>query len=228
MENHYTAQSSRLLTYFNWVMKRLRSSFADEFGDALANEIIEKSSFEFEKILPELPYIGGRENLFTPILIASGGMLAISRVMKTYSKTAEEMFIVFYTAIDKIYNLLPRILMQLFGRLFLSRYGGIGLLRRQANKSQELRYPDDWVFTVVEGDGEDFDWILEYSECAVVKFWEKQGANDLMPYCSFGDIAMSRALGLGMECATLGEGSDTCVAKLKRGRETQMRDWIPV
>ena len=227
MENYYTAQSSRLLTYFNWVMKRLRSYFADEFGDALANEIIEKSSFEFEKILPELPYIGGRENLFTPILIASGGMLAISRVMKGYGKTAEEMFIVFYTTIDKISNLLPKIFMRLFGRMFLSRYGGIRFLRRQAAKSQALRYPDDWVFTITEGEGEDFDWILEYSECAVIKFWEKQGANDLMPYCNFGDIAMSRALGLGMESATLGEGFDICVAKLKRGRETQIRDWIP-
>jgi hypothetical protein len=228
MENYYTAHSSRLMVYFNWVMKRLQSSFADEFGATLTNEIIRNSSLEFEKILPEIPNIGGRENLFTPILIASGGMLAISRVLHAYSKSAEEMFIIFYTAIDKIYNLLPKIFMRLFGLLFMSRYGGIRVLRRQATRSQELQYPDDWVFTVIEGDGKDFDWALEYSECAVIKFWEKQGAKDLMPYCNFGDIAMSRALGLGMECTTLGEGFDKCVAKLKRGRETQMRDWIPV
>jgi hypothetical protein len=118
--------------------------------------------------------------------------------------------------------------MRLFGRVFLSRYGGIGVLRRLAERSQERRYPEDWVFTVVEGDRVENDWIIEYTECAVIKFWESQGAHDLMPYCNFGDIAMSRTLGLGMQSATLGEGCDSCVAKFKYGRRTETRDWIPV
>lgn len=228
MENYYLVQSPRLLRYFDWVMMRLRSSFVVEFSDDLADEILEKSRIEFEKIIPEFPYIGGMSNIFTPILIAAGGMLAISRVMKAVNKAPEEMFVIFYNAIDKLYNLLPKFIMRLIGRMFLSRYGGIAILLRQAARSQERRYSEDWLFNVTKGDGEDFDWALEYNECAVIKFWEAQGANDLMPYCNFGDLAMSRALGLGMESATIGEGRETCIAKLKLGRETETRDWLPI
>jgi hypothetical protein len=227
MQETYRTASPRLMRTFNWVLRRLRSSFAAEFGEHLADEITNQSGAEFQKILPQIPYIGGLQNPFTPILYVSGGMLAISRVMKANGKTAEEMFVVFHKAIDRLYRFLPNVVMRLFGRVFLSRHGGIGVLRRIATRSQKRLYPEDWVFTVVEGDGENFNWKLEYTECAVIKFWMKQGANDLMPYCNFGDMAMSRALGLGMQSATLGEGCESCVAELKYGRETETRAWIP-
>lgn len=225
MNDYYTAQSPRLVKYFDWINKRLRLYYAAEFGEEVADEIIANSPVQFEALLSEIPYIGGMKNLFTPILIASAGMLAISRVLKVRGRTAEEMFVVFHKAIDKMYNRLPKFVMRLFGHLFLSRYGGKRLFQRLAARSQECQYPADWVFQVVEGAGEDYDWGIEYAECAVIKFWEAQDAYDLMPYCNFGDIAMSKALGLGMESATLGEGCEICVARFKFGRETQMREW---
>jgi hypothetical protein len=227
MQEPHSTPAPRSIRTFNWVVRRLRSTFAAEFGDDLADEIMDRSGAEFQEILPLIPYIGGIKNLYTPILYASGGMLAIARVMEANGKTAEDMFVVFYKAIDRLYRLLPKFIMRFFGRIFLSRYGGIGVLRRMAARSQKRMYAEDWVFTVDEGDGENYDWRLEYSECAVIKFWARQGAHDLMPFCNFGDMSMSRALSLGMQSATLGEGCETCVAELKYGRETETRAWIP-
>lgn len=226
MEKTYTTQSTKLLRYFNWINKILKSYYIADFGEEIADEILEKSPVEFEALIPLLPDVGGKDNLFTPVLIASGGMLAIARVLETRNINAKEMFIVFSKAIDKLYNFLPKFIMRILGRLFLSKFGGVRILRKQAARSQERKYPADWVFEVVEGDGEEFDWMIEYYECAVIKFWEGQEAYDLMACCNFGDMAMSKALGLGMESATLGEGCETCVAKLKYGRETETPAWI--
>ncbi len=228
MNDYYTAQAPRLFKYFDWVMKRLKSYFTAEYGDALTDEIIGKSRTEFKAIIPELPFVGGRENLFTPIVIAAGGMLAISRGMKVHGKASQEMFVIFHKAIDRSYSRFPRLVSRSLGSLMLNKYGGMRLLQKQATRSQKQQYPDDWVFTVTEGTGEDFDWAIEYRECAVIKFWRAQGAIDLLPYCNFGDIAMSKAWGLGMELTSIGEGFETCVAKFKRGRATEARDWMLV
>lgn len=227
MNDYYTAQASRLLWFLDWIMRRLRPYLAAAYGDDLADEIVTASRPEFEAILPELPYVGGYENLFMPIVIASGGMLAIYRAMHRHGKTAEEMFVIFCQLGTEALDRMPGLATRLMGRLMLGKYGGKWVLSRLAARSQKRRYPGDWVFTVIEGDGKEFDWGVEYTECAVVKFWQDQGAEELLPYCNFGDILMSRAWGMGMEVSTPGEGCETCVARFKRGRETQMRDWMP-
>lgn len=228
MDNYYTGHAGRLLWFYDVLMKRVRRHMVKEYGGELADRIIAEGRQRFEAILPEIPYIGGlRENTLTFVLIFTGLWIAVYRVMESYGKSAEEMAVTFYKTFARMYNMPPRFMSRLIGRVMLSRFGLVGGIQKLAKRSQERKYPGDWVFTMKQGDGEEYDWITEYTECGAVKFLKAQGADALLPYCNFSDIAMSKAFDMGMEVCSLGEGCETCVAHFKLGRETPLRDWIP-
>ena len=93
-------------------------------------------------------------------------------------------------------------------------------MRKAASKSQERAHPADWVFSFVEGDGEEFDWGIDFTECRIVKFFRAQGAGELAPYLCLGDFPISDAFGTGLiRNTTIAEGGDRCDFRFKRGRE---------
>ena len=99
--------------------------------------------------------------------------------------------------------------------------------RQRAARSQERRYPDDYVYAFVAGDGEAFDYGYDFSECAAQKFYRAQGAEEFLPYYCFLDFAWSRVLGLGLSRSmALSEGCALCNHRFKRGRETLV-EWPP-
>jgi hypothetical protein len=59
----------------------------------------------------------------------------------------------------------PRFLRRLFGSMTFSRRY-IRRLRKRAAESHQRRYPGDYAYTFVEGDGETFDHSADYLECA--------------------------------------------------------------
>ena len=71
-------------------------------------------------------------------------------------------------------------------------------LRAQAARSQERQYPGDWVFTFVEGDGQEFDYGLDFTECGICKYYHAQGADELTPYLCLMDGVVSKSFGLGL------------------------------
>lgn len=98
--------------------------------------------------------------------------------------------------------------------------------------TQLRRYPGDWVADYLEGDGGEFDYGLDITECGICKFYHQQGADELAPYLCLSDYVLSDALGRGLvRCQTLAEGDPVCDFRFKRGRETYvepLRDgWPP-
>jgi hypothetical protein len=71
-----------------------------------------------------------------------------------------------------------------FSRWFAER------LQKRAKSSQERRYPGGYVFAFIEGDGLDFDYGIDYIECASCKFLNEQDAPELIPYvCAVDKVA---------------------------------------
>jgi hypothetical protein len=104
--------------------------------------------------------------------------------------------------------------------------------REQAAESQKRQYPGDWVFTFVEGDGKEFDYGLDFTECGICKLYHAQGADELTPYLCLMDDVVSKAFDRGLvRHKTLAEGADVCDFRYKAGRETfvyPLRDgWPP-
>ena len=103
------------------------------------------------------------------------------------------------------------------GWYYMSRYNR-RRSRQKAALSQERRYPGDWVREHVEGDGDVFEWGMDYTECGIVKFLRSQGADELAPYLCLTDYALFGALGIELtRTMTLAEGYEKCDFRFKRG-----------
>ena len=62
---------------------------------------------------------------------------------------------------------------------------------------------------------------LVFDECAVNKFYDAQGVEELKPYCNFFDVTYSRLMGMGVDATqTIGLGCEKCTLCYKHGRET--------
>ena len=94
-----------------------------------------------------------------------------------------------------------------------------------AMRSQQRRYPLDWVQTVFRGDGRDFDIGVNYTECGLMKYFASLGMPELAPYPCRVDFPTARAEGTGLaRTSTLAEGGKVCDFRYKQGRETT-RGW---
>lgn len=212
---YYLQNREKLLAEHRKMAQAGRAYAAERYGATFADRLVRESLAEFERLLPELPYIGGKQNPLTGNLISSAGALAVYRVMQRHGKTVEETGGLLYRLMEAWIQRYPRLVRYLMGRYYLS-----WLSQRQSRKrsalSQERRYPDDWVRVHVDGDGQDFEWGVDYLECGIVKFLRSQGAAELAPYLCLTDYALLGALGIELKrTMTLAEGGGKCDFRFK-------------
>lgn len=218
-DDYYTSRKSQLLKDFDRSVERTKGILS-RYGGDLTDTMIREARQEYEALIPQLPYVGGKQP-FTQFIIATGWYLTIYRVLKAHGKTIEEIGKIIYEVTEAFLNAYPRFLRRLLGGMGFSRIYLRGL-RKRAAESQKRRYPGDWVYTFVDG-GKGFDYGVDYTECGVVKFLDEQGASELAPYVCPVDILYSQALGWGLvRTMTLAEGYDKCDFRFKKGGETRV------
>jgi hypothetical protein len=189
------------------------------FGKDRASLLIENIRQEYEILALEMPDIGGEENMFTEWLIYGVYYLAVYRVLTAEGQTVEEVGKAIYDTFKAMADY-PRELIQLVGSFkYNQKY--VSRLREAVEKTQERRYPGDWVATFVEGDGEEFDYGIDIVECGICKYYRSQGAEELTPYMCLSDFVVSDAFERGLvRYKTLAEGDDVCDFRYKKGRES--------
>ena len=77
LENYYISQKSKLLRNFDKASKSVKRVLTLRYGDDLTDSIVQNARKEFEAVIPELPYIGGKKNMMTIFLIESAYCLAL-------------------------------------------------------------------------------------------------------------------------------------------------------
>jgi hypothetical protein len=117
---------------------------------------------------------------------------------------------------------IPVVVRRLIGYLWFSPWF-LRRLKKRATESQARTYPGGYVLTFVEGDGHNFDYGIDYTECASCKFLSAQGASELAPYVCAVDRIASEMLGWGLcRTMTIAQGGDTCDFRFKRGGKTSI------
>jgi hypothetical protein len=221
-QGYYEARRDRLLRGFDRVARRAQPSIARYHGAEVAEGVIPDARAEFERLIPELPYIGGWRNVFTPIMVISGWMIALLRAMEARGASAEDAVRVCAEVSDGYLRGVPGFVLRLAGRIGFTRPLR-ALLESQARRSRARRYEADFVYSVQQDGGDGF--ALVFDECAVNKFLDAQGADELKPYCNFFDVSYSRLMGMGVDASeTIGLGCETCSLRYKHGRETEVPD----
>ena len=97
------------------------------------------------------------------------------------------------------------------------------LAKRWQIRSHQGRYPEASIVEYIEGDGEEFDYGIDYIECAVCKYLWAEKAFELAPYSCAIDKPVSELMGWGLtRLKTLAEGYPRCEFRFKKGGETNV------
>lgn len=194
---------------FERVLNRDTGSLDQRFGPAEAAVMRQEMRDEYRSLLPQIPYIGGRRNPWSSNLAAAVWALAVHRVVVRHGGGAQDTGKV---ADDYARNTVARIPRPLRRQLLRPRKARA---QRMAVRSQQRRYADDWVVDFVDGSGQPFDFGLDVTECAIVKFLHVQGADELAPWMCAPDYVFFQGAGVGMaRTKTLAWGCDRCDFRL--------------
>ena len=224
-DDYYTSQKEKLLRDFGRA-KRFSKVLALHVDDQSTSAIIQETRQEFERLIPKIPYIGGKVNNLTQDLIDCTMLLALYQVLKREGFRIEEIGKMVIEMEQRRVHSYPRFILKLLGKVIHSPLGK-NRLKKAADKSQEGRYPGGWVSVYIEGDGEEFDFGIDYLECGLCKFYHQQGADEFTPYlCQFDYVQQSAMRAGFFRSMTLAEGAERCDFRWKRGSETRA-GWPP-
>jgi plasmid stabilization system protein ParE len=216
--DHDPGLADKLLRSYDRDVRRLFPLLAERFGRDRAEQLNARIREAFAASIPRLPYIGGRSNPLTENLHGAARFIAMWRVLRDEGFTPEfvgGLFSDLYTAMLSAHS--PRV-MHLLGRFHASRISR-WMQRHQADRSQHHAHPGDWVFTAIEGDGQAFDYGIDYHECGIAKLLAAEGVPEIGPWLCALDYPLSKALGLGLRrTETLLTGGTRCDFRFKRGR----------
>lgn len=219
-------QTEKLVAKYDRIMMRSGHALVDRFGEGTAEVMRREVLDEFRRLLPEVPYIGGRRNLLSGTLVESAVLLALYRAVVEHGGTVEDAGEVIHRMVRAETERRPRLMRSLMKRL---RFGRMGIRRfeRLARRSQARRYPGDWVFEVVPSDGATFDAGVDYTECGIVTFLHAQGADELTPYICDCDYITAEVMGFGLRrTKTLAWGCDRCDFRYSK-RAVTPAPWPP-
>ena len=205
---------------FEAFLRGARRVLLEHHGESFAEPVIAKARAEYERVLPRVPDIGGRKNVFQPVMTINGWLAALHRAVRSEGGTAEDTVRVAQHVFDGWLRKLPPLALRAIGRAMLSaparRY-----FERQAARSQQRRHAEDFVWQLERGpEGE---VLFVFDECAVNKWYDANDLRDLKPYCNFADVTYSRLMDMGVDASqTIGLGCPRCALCFKHGRETRV------
>lgn len=226
VNSYYVDKRSKLLHDFNKFSAGAKKILTASFGESEAAVFLARAGSEYEGLIPQLPYIGGKKNSSTANLIGGAWLLAIIRSLEPRELSEREIGRIIFDLFKSHLESKPRFLRWLAGRLMFSK-SSIAKQKKRCLDSQLRTYSGDWVFEFIEGDGKNFDYGMDVVECGVCKFYAGQGAEKYLPYVCLGDYPLFRDFGAGMKrTQTLGSGGGKCDFRFKKGGQTP-EGWPP-
>ena len=213
-ENQYNA--AELLESFDFFIKYEKSTWVDRYGKDRTEGLIKEFRDEFETLIPELPFIGEEPSRFLfDSLKQSYFALSKYKVLKRHGNSVDEIADMLHESAERALFKIPWLIRLIYGRTLFSNKA-IEEMRISAAESQERKYPENWVYTFIPGEGKEFDFGLDITECPVIKCFPNHQAEEFIPcICPFDDIN-SRGLGSGLfRTKLLARGDEKCDFRFK-------------
>lgn len=214
--NSFIERKPELMKIFNRPMKNGRKVIVEHYGVETGEAMVNDFRYEFESLIPEMPKIRQDDKLLEKQLIICTAFLGIYRSMKKQGKNVGEIWQLCHDIEEAMIKSIPKIV-----RWFL-RYNLFSKKEKNreiesAKLSQKHQYPEDFVFTYVEGNGKDFDYGIDMTECAMCKFYARMGAEEFLPYICNTDYIFSEYFGYELiRTQTLAQGHEKCDFRFKK------------
>ncbi|MDD5338090.1 MAG: L-2-amino-thiazoline-4-carboxylic acid hydrolase [Dehalococcoidales bacterium] len=222
-KDYYVRKKAELMEQFEKGVKHWSLSLLERFGEIQTYKIKIAAREEFEKLIPQIPYIGGDENTFTKSLVDSVRYLALYKTMKNFGIPVEEIGKTIYDGFLKKSAGRPNTSAASKKSLERLLAGG----KKGAEASQEKRYPGDYVYTYIAGNGKKFDYGFDFTECASHKLYHEHDADELLPYYCYLDFVAANVRGFGFtRTKDLYKGDGLCNHRFKADGKTKA-GWPP-
>lgn len=213
-ENYYAVHEAQLLKDLRRKLPFFRRALGSHFADDEVEHIIQQLQAEFRAMLPRLPYIGGKRNPLTSNLVACSWFLALYRVLQPRGLSDDEIGELVYRVAEAWVTSSPRWIGRM--QLLLARTPLLKIMfERISRQTQQRKYPGDFVVHFVpggrSGDGRTFDFGLDFTGCAIHKFFQAEGAGHFAKYMCRIDYLTTSFKGIAMmRTGTLANGADKC------------------
>jgi len=145
--------------------KSTKTALAAHFEKDRVAGMLKDIQAEYASIAPCMPYIGGEKSIFTEWLDYGVYYLAVYRVLKRLRVSLEQAGEIIYRTYEIMADY-PKWFLNLVGSLKYGK-GYVSRLRTAAEESQNRQYPSGWVCSFVNGDGREFDYGLDITECGI-------------------------------------------------------------
>lgn len=206
----------KLLHDFDVALKAIRPALEQRFPKEEVPGLIAETRAEFERMIPGIPYIGGKDNRLTWNMIGVAWFIAMYRVLKAHGVQLARIVDTINGLWDAYLDRYPAWLMRILGRVRRTRF----MLNKNvaaARRSQERRYPEDWVYTFEIKPNADDLYAMTMTECGICKYCHAQGTDELLPYLCAIDFPMVKRMGMRLtRTQTLAEGGECCDFRVKR------------
>ena len=229
VDDYYIRKKSKFMRSFNERLAVVNEELCKKFDNKKSEEIISQMKAEFEKILPDIPYIGGQKNPTTLVLVKCVSDLAIFRILEKIGFSFREIGEFHYNYVMAAIKLRKEAL-EKAGR-DSSQYPFdpvyMDYQKKLTEETQMKLYPGDWVMDFVEGDGDSFEWGWDITECGVQKAYTKFGGEKYLPFICLGDHYEAEGLGFGFSrTKALGFGAPICTHRFVKSYKTPSA-WPP-
>lgn len=214
--NYYISKEKELMNSFNETSKYISKVMEKDYDKLKIREIVNNSRNEFEKIIPQIPYIGGDSNSLTEDLIFPAIYLAYYRVLKKEGKDSHYMGELIINSVEIRFKPYPLWLRRAVGNKMFTRRS-IEKTKENALQSQEMIWPGNWVTVYVEPTDDSFDIGWDNLECGILKFFKDFDAEEIVPY--FCQLDYVQAKGYDMiffRKGTLANGNEKCDFRYKK------------
>ena len=219
--DNYLHCRNQFMRSFDRLLARVRPSVSSWLGEAQAEKFMCESRQEYEALIPRIPFIGNSFatlSFYKPVT----RYLAVYRALQKHGRTVDEAGCLIYRMGTEEALAIPPLGRRVMEVLWFSRWLR-KLVKKRAINSQRRIYPADFVMNYVEGDGQEFDYGVDYIECANCKFLQAENAFEIAPYVCATDKPISELMGWGLyRRTTIADGSPICKFRFKKGGKTQV------
>ena len=217
----------KLLKSFDRTARLMETTLTQRYGKELAEKLYTDAREEYEKIIPEIPFVKGpRAKALNAFLLITAQELAVFKTMKKHGKSPGEAWELCHVALRLRMGEYSKIRRWLLKKLMFSGF----LLRRvkmRAEKNVQMKVGDFEIRYII-GNGKEFDWGVDYVKCGNFNFLKAQGAEEFAPYVCMSDIALGDALEWGLiRTHTIADGYETCDFRFKKDCESRISSKTP-
>ena len=224
---YYIPRKNKLLKDFDKTYILMKDLIIKKFGKEFTLMAYRDVRKEYEILIPEIPYIlGWRSKFLNTFLLITAQELAIYKALIKLGKSPEEIWALCHKALQLKMTMISSYKKWLLKKLmFSSLLKKIIAFRVKQNLKPNF---GDFQLEYLIGQGNNFDWGVNYLKCGHQIFAMRHGGEKFAPYICMSDIALSDAMGWGLiRTQSLADGCTYCDFRFKKGSATHISSKSP-